>query len=198
VFTRAKGGVGDTDTYPCAKVKDILAAPAMGDPVIDALLATFQVHQRDHEEDNAYNGGLSATASQPETQSDDCSGFLNVFSGMLLQMGHTLAQQPPGPRGVASERVALARQFCQFLDIVLQQKVCPHSHLVLGGGTPGKVSVVLSRRVSLDAENFHVAPPTCGLVVCRCSRFCASWYRCWMWTARRMRLSRSLRTRCFS
>ena len=104
---------------------------------VAALLKTFEAHQREHEEDAAAVTGTLSTASPPETQNDDCPRFLTAFSGVLTQMGQYL--QKPYSRAAAGERLAVAKQFCEFLGILLQQKVCPMSHIVFGGGRVEKV-----------------------------------------------------------
>ncbi len=109
---------------------------------IGLLLTTFDAHRRDVHEDEGLCT-LSA-GSQPETQSDDCSSFLALFAGVLLQMGHLLQQPPLRPGTV--ERTPMATRLCSFLNIVLQQKVCPHSLMVFGEGAPDKVRAALALR----------------------------------------------------
>lgn len=122
---------------PVASTPGQQREPQELEATISLLLTTFDAHRRDVHEDEGLCT-LSA-GSQPETQADDCSSFLALFAGVLLQMGHLLQQPPLRPGTV--ERTPMATRLCSFLNIVLQQKVCPHSLMVFGEGTPDKVRV---------------------------------------------------------
>jgi hypothetical protein len=127
------------------------------------LLTTFEAHRRDVHEDEGL-GTLSA-GSQPDTQGDDCSSFLTVFAGVLLQMGQLLQQ--PSLRPGSAERAPMAQRLCNFLSIVVQQKVCPHSHMVFGEGAPDKVGCAQAAQSPLRWPPRPPPPkPRCHAPVC--------------------------------
>lgn len=141
---------------------------------LDALLASFEAHSRDHKDDDRVAAtdipcSASSVDSGSTQKGGDCVDILTAGRGMILHLAGRVHEDP-------SASAQLSVKLCQLLHLLLEGRACPHSNLVFGFGNPVEVRLSLVRPARLVSACYIVFVRARG-AACRCTPSFASLHR---------------------